>query len=377
MTDHLPPELRERVRAYVEDVAPAGEVAAIESQIMEALEGRRTQQPAQVMAITHEMVSERIRITPEAAAAALVDRGGLSPVVAAHIVGVPVDVVVGAQDASEEPAEEPAPEDPASGEPAPEEPAEGVIIEGWDDFWTPSGTAPGETSDETPDETPDDVPAAQPPAREAPDGAPPSAARPSSVFETWTGGASRQTSSRRSGLSVGAVGIGVVLLAIIGVAMLGDDGGEPVAVGEPTDIVTNTTDAPTDRATGADATDDPTGADATDAPTDQGTDRGAGDGVSLGGVEVAADGGGVAQAGRSALLSMTVSGTEGRPATLRWELRHDGDEVFPPAPLVVPADGDVRLAIPPALLAEAGDYLLRVSQDGTVLLERGFEVVAG
>lgn len=306
MTDHLPPELRDRVRAYVEDVAPAGEVAELESRILETLEGRRTQQPAQVMAITHEMVSERIRITPEAAAAALVDRGGLSAAVAAHIVGLPVDVVLGAQDVLEEPVDGAASEEPAE-EPGPEEPAE-------------------ESADEAP-----------------PDGAPPSAARSSPALETSTGGASRQGRGGRGVLIAAAVVTGAVLIAVIGVVTLGGDGGEPVAVGEPTDTATSTT----------------------------------GDGVRLGSVEVTADGGGAVQAGRSALLSMTVSGTGGQPATLRWELRRDGDEVFPPAPLVVTADGDVRLTIPPGLLAEAGDYLLRVSQDGTVVLERGFEVVAG
>lgn len=360
MSDHLPPELRDRVRAYIEDVAPPGEVAELESRVLEALEDRRTQQPAQVLAITHEMVSERVRITPEAAAAALVERGGLSPVVAGHIVGLPTDLAVEAQ----EPVEELASDEPASGPPASEPPPEDLIIEGWGEFWTPSKTAP----DEAPDEAPDDTPVEGPAVRE-----PPSAPRPSPEFETWTGGATRQGRGGRGGPIVAAVAIGVVLLAIIGVATLGGGGGEPVAVGEPTDTASETTDD----AAGADATDDAAGADAIGAPTDQAADRGAGSGVSLGGVEVAADGGEAVQAGRSALLSMTVSGTEGQPATLRWELRRDGGEVFPPAPLVVAADGDVRLTIPPALLADAGDYLLRVSQDGTVLLERGFEVVPG
>lgn len=103
----------------------------------------------------------------------------------------------------------------------------------------------------------------------------------------------------------------------------------------------------------------------------------AGGAVTVEGAEIAAEDGGSVRTGDTALVSLTVAGTDDQPATLQWELRRDGEAIFPSAPLVVPADGDVRLAIPPALLADPGEYLVRVTHDGATLFERDFTVSAG
>lgn len=280
----LPPELRDRLRAYVEDVAPPGQVGELEARINEQLAGRATRQPAQVMAIAHETVSAHVRITPEAAAAALVDHGGLSPVVAAHIVGLPVDGVVS---------------DASAGAPEPEP-------------------------------EPEPEPA--------------------------------------SALIAVAVAAGVVVLAVVGLLALGDGDVDEQAIGDPTPAVGGADEpdrAGTEPATGTDTT-DPTEATGVPAPP--------GGAITVEDARVTTADGGTVRAGGSALLALTVGGTGNVPTTVQWELERDGEAVFAPAPLVVPADGEVRLTIPPALLADAGAYLVRVSQDGAVLLERDFEV---
>lgn len=381
MSDELPRQLQERIRAYLEDVAPPGEVDDLEARIHARLGGRVTWQPAQVLAIAHEMVTSRIRITPDTAATALVDHGGLSPVVAAQVVGLPVDqVAVGEVDPPEPSGERAEPVEPT--EPTEPDEADGpedAIIDGWADFWTPPATPEVPGAEDA---------GAEDAADPADTGGRPGAGRvPPGGFQTWTGGATGQTRGTRAPLVAVAVGLGVVALAVVGLLSVGD-GGEQVAVGEPTGVTTN--DEAADGATVADgAVDTAPDSDAdTDADGDTAGDAGpdgdtgttgpeAGGEVTVEGAEIAAEDGGSVRTGDTALVSLTVAGTEDQPATLQWELRRDGEAIFPSAPLVVPADGDVRLAIPPALLADAGEYLVRVTHDGATLFERDFTVSAG
>lgn len=366
MSDELPLELQERIRAYVEDVAPPGDVDDLEAQIHARLAERGTRQPARVMAIAHEMVTSRIRITPDAAATALVDHGGLSPMVAAHVVGLPVDHVVAPHevDTPPEPSGEPAGTDEPTEPAGPGEAADGSadLGDAGDGEDVPAGPAP----------SPDESVRIRPDAEDRPvtERVPPGG------FQTRAGGATGQTQGARTPLVAAAVGLAVVALAIMGLLSVGDDG-EQVAVGEPTGVATNDeTDGAIDTAPDSDADIDADGDAGPDGDT--GTTGPATDGpVTVEGADIAAEDGGSVQTGDTALVSLTVAGTEDQPTTLQWELRRDGEAIFPSAPLVVPADGDVRLAIPPALLADAGQYLVRVTHDGATLFERGFTVSTG
>ena len=361
----LPPETRHRLHAYIREIVPPELVDELRARVEQQLTERRTNQLVQVLAIAHETVIARIRVTPDAAASALIDGGGLTPRVAARIAGIPVErLQAGAED---EPEPDPGPElgrdgpepgpEPAGGGPEPD-PEPGAdpqaVIEGWGDFWTPPAVARTEdTADEALEE--DDPSEADLPR--------PSASRLPRTFETWAGGGHGR--SRRSGIPVAAAaGVIGLLVVVVVVLALSDDGGEPLADRITPPVTGDATSAPATEPTDATATDAPV------TPTD-GPPRSE---LAVDSVVVGAPGGEPNRMGAPVPVGFSVSGLDDGPSTLRWELERDGQPVFPAAPLVVPADGDVRLTVPPALLSDPGSYVVRVTDGGTVLLEEIFEI---
>lgn len=176
------------------------------------------------------------------------------------------------------------------------------------------------------------------------DGAEPSPGR-AERFTSWVGG---RDAPSRPWLPVTAAALAAVTVAVVAVALGSRSGEEPDVLAPPPQVLETAPPAPP-----------PADGDAPAADTVLG-----------------AAGGGELAAGQPAVLSLRLGRTAGHD--LRWSLSRDGREVFAPTPLAVPpaGRGEVRLVVPPALLARPGTYVLTVSDGARVVAEHRFHLPA-